>query len=297
MTPGNLIIVPGAGEDLPSVRAAVQAAGAIVQQAWIELASSAVGRGSGAYLAGLQTPESLRYPFDGDPMAVAVFNVAPHAAALEEGFGPYNLASRIDWGRPKVKHGKNGPYLVIPFQHFTPGATAPASRRRSMPAGVYEVVRQLKQGERIKIHPKDGPSVPIHRGERIIGARQGRTISPANTAPFVQQRRIWIQGHPLTQHPGAERPPDAFAAARALGASGNTLRASPSIFEGMQKSNGRYMTFRIIKPTSNWIMPGRPGLHLVDKVAANTEARIRALIGEALARDAAQAVGDALSGQ
>lgn len=295
MTTGRLIIAPGGDGDLPATRAAVQAAGELVQQAWIQLASAAVGHGAGEYLAGLQGPDSLRYPLDGDPLAVAVFNVAPHAAALEDGFAPFNLASRIDWGRPKVKHGKNGPYLIIPFQHFTPGATAASSRRRSMPAGVYAVARHLKAGERIQLNPGSGPAVPIHQGERVVGSRSGRTVTPANQAPFVNSRRLWVRGQPIMQHPGAHPSPESSTGARALGHPPG-MRASPSIFEGMQKSGGRYVTMRVIKPTSSWIIPGRPGLHLAERVTAMTEAKVRALIAAALVQDARDAIAEALSG-
>lgn len=304
MTSGNLILVSGEGRgeaDLPALRAAVRAAGGIVQQAWIQLASGqALARDSGSYIAGLQQPGSVRSPFEGDPYAVAVFNLAPHAAVIEEGHGPFSLPSRINWGRPSVRRGKNGPYIIIPFQHFTPSASAPSSRRRSMPAGVYEVARQLRPGERIALHPREGDAMPVQRGDRVVAMRQGRTISPTNPAPFTESRRIWIRGQPEAQHPGGARSPQSIAAGLELGQAGSPFRTSASIFEGLQKLPGqgggsKYMTFRIITPRSQgWIIPGRAPTHLSQRAAAATEAEVRHVLTEALSADAARIIGESL---
>lgn len=291
---GFIVAVPAGSADLPLLRAAIEQAGGIVREAWERLAESVLTRGTGAYVQGLQGPDSTRYPLDGDPLAVGVFNMAPHAGAVEDGFGPFNLADRVDWSRPSVKHGKNGPYLIIPFRHFSPGARTASSRKRSMPAGVYDVARQLKQGERIQLKQPATPGVALHRGDRVVASRHGRAVVPTSTGAFTKPRRVWIQGQPHTQHVGGERSPAAAAAAKGLGLPAG--RVSPSIFDGLQRSSTGYATFRVLTPKSSWVIPGRPGLGLAARAASVAEPEIRRMLADALARDVAAAVEGALSG-
>lgn len=319
---------PGAGVEFTALAAAVRHAGELQRQAWSKKASGElVDRDTGAYLAGLRQPDSFRYPFDGDQFTVGVFNVAPHAAPIEYGHGAFNLAQRIRWGQtPASRLSKSGKwYMVIPFRHFTParagGGATPARFRRSMPASVYNIARRLGPGERLTFHPgqivaRTGAITRKAGGRQQmvamhgIGPAGGRILEVRASAPrraaHQTTRELDIGGgRTVKQYPGRAKSPRSIHAgiedARAKGMQPpSPFRATSSIFEGMVRTGAaghtRYMTFRVITPDSQWMIPSRPPAMVARRVAEETGPTIRALFERAYKTDVERAIASAFKG-
>ena len=150
----------GAVDDPASRAKAMQAfrqasflAAEFMRSVWLRVAGSMDIRGgfSGAghtsYLQGIQTAnialENESYSDTAASMTIAVTNTSPHAGIVEDGHAAFSMARAVNWGgSPRVKQGKNGPYLHIPFrhtahaseQHMTDqGYTSSARRSRALP--------------------------------------------------------------------------------------------------------------------------------------------------------------------
>ncbi len=323
---GYLLNVPmpvaPAGVDFPRLREAVRRAGILQLETWGRLADGeAVNRLTGAYLAGLRTEDSFQYPFDKDRLAVGVFNNARHAAAIEYGHPPYNLASRIRWGRtPKSRWSKRQGrwYILIPFRHYTParaGEGASVGREKaSMPKAVHEIAKTLRPGERLTGKPgrivaeHEDVEKTVFRRQVVIGTRGRGPGRPAD--------------HPLGEHPGGRyvtpnkretqeliaqpqaKSAPSFAAAVAAAKAGKREPPSPfhatGRYEGMFKSGARghtqYMTIRTITQHSQWWIPARRGAFVAKKVADVTDPIIRGMFEDAFVKDVEAAMMKALKG-
>lgn len=320
---------PQAGVQFTALAAAVRQVGELQRQSWVKKASGElVDRDTGAYIAGLRQPDSLRYPFDGDQLTIGVFNVAPHAAPIEYGHGAFNLAQRIRWGQtPASRLSKTGQwYMVIPFRHYTParagGGGSPARFRRSMPASVYSLARRLAPGERLTFHPgqivaRTGAITRKAAGGRTqtlavrgLGPAGGRILEVRAGAPrraaHQYAREIDIGGgRTVTQHPGHAKSPRSIQAgiehARVHGGPPpSPFRATSSIFEGMVRTGAaghtRYMTFRVITPDSQWMIPARAPAMVAKRVAEETGPTIRAMFERAYKADVERAIAGAFRG-
>ena len=307
-------------------------AGEFQRQTWLKLASGeVVDRRSGAYINGLREQNSLQYPYEGDQFTVGVFNMAPHANVIEHGHGAFNLAARINWSGGKVRRGKRGPYLIIPFRHMTPakagGGATPSRFKRAMPGSVYAIAKQLQKGERLTFkgaarvaqHNQqvkargravgvrglgpgrpEGHSLGFHPGGRVLAA----TSPAALRAAHANSRKVNIGGgRHITQYPGHAKSPASIAAGIDLARQGKGDLPSPfrrerSIYEGMVKTgdtgNTRYMTFRVITPASQWIIPAQPARNVAQRVSRDTAAQVRDLLEQAVKRDIERTIGAAL---
>lgn len=269
----------GAPVQFLALRAAVFQAGQLIKAAWLHAADGQiVNRSNGDYIAGLRGAGSFRYPLDGDRFAVGVFNVARHAAVIEDGHPAFNLATAIDWGNtPKSKPTKAGSwYIVIPFRHYTPpraGEGATVSRfKKSMPGAVHRVAKKLEPGEHMTFYDRAshetvadvtaGRHGAIKLGERRLGpgrpddhplgpSPRGRylhvTSPAARSAAFAGRTEVDAGGGKVVvRHPGQVKSPASHQAHiqhwKDTGKNGpepSAARKEWSIYEGMIKSGAK----------------------------------------------------------
>jgi hypothetical protein len=111
---------------------AVEAAGDLAVQTWLNVAASKFKHSQGEYANGIVS--GAKYPYQSDRLHYKIIHTSPRAKSLEEGFGAFDMKKALDTST-KVRIGKDGKkYLVIPFQHGTPGTTS----MRAMPKEVYD---------------------------------------------------------------------------------------------------------------------------------------------------------------
>lgn len=242
----------------------------IVLAECLQLASGHVA--SGDYLAKFSVEGAIRYPYKGDPDAVAVVNTSAHASFVEEGHEGFHLPSRIrHW---KIgKHGQR--YLHIMFRHYTPGDAGGGITQRArqmMPEEVYARAEKLRPRQRLLM--------PTGRGSY----RQSKSYD------FYRKA---FGGLPTELETLLKHSPQPH---------GYTWKASP--YAGMKKvgratpkggGHTRYITFRTITPDSTgWYIPPSPGLHIMQRAIQNTAPDIWAVIDAAVAADLAQLAADAV---
>jgi hypothetical protein len=318
LDPAKMEQAQGQGFDFPALRAAVVEAGFVLRSKWADLASGPMlNRLTGDYVNHLNAPDAVRQSFEDDPFAVAVFNTARHAAAIEDGFAAFNLAERINWPSPKTRYNaEGGMYLIIPFRHYTPngggeGATV-GRMKASMPASVHQVAVELQPKERLTFKPPKTPMqtvITAGGNTRGIGPAGGKFLTPGNKRATrdatASATRVPVGvGKEVWQHPGPVKSPQSIAAGRAHAqATGqkepSRYRVEDSIYEGMRKTGAanhtQYMTWRVITPDSQWWVPGQEGKHIAKAAAEEAEPAIRTLFAEAFAQDVEAALARALA--
>lgn len=304
--------------DLAVTRAAVERAGEVVRQEWVRLAGAAVGRASGDYVAALARDQATTYPYDGDDLAVAIINDAPHAGIIEWGFEAFNLASKIRWGQTKAskKNKKGGWYINIPFRHYTPGGKTPASRKAGMSGALYQVAKRLQPGQRLT---SDAARITAGKHQEVH-TDAGKLIAVQS----VKQQEVRWQALGMTStidRPGSRLAPTSAKTRAAMNASRPKTAASliggleiaqksggnlpdphrkSGIQEGMFKAGApghtQYMTIRTITPQSSWVIPSRPGAHLAEQAARATDLPVRMMLEEAFRADVQAHLLKALTG-
>lgn len=172
------------------------------------------------------------------------------------------LADEIERGRPardlkkmldtsmKVRKGKKGRYLIIPFRHNTPGNTAHAP---AMPSSIFKQAGQMEKSL-ITGHSKRESATGAYsiktKQKYLVRQREyswgGRL--PAGLAPKMKS-------HHAT---------DIYA---------NMVRMNTS--SGKQKSS-EYLTFRIMSEnqTGKWIVPAKPGLWIARRIAEGVNKKV-----------------------
>lgn len=177
----------------------------------------------------------------------------------------YKLAGQIERGRPardlkkmlqtsrKVRAGKNGRYLIIPFRHNTPGNNALA---RSMPDHVYGAAKALSPSYLLPPGTVNAPTrvsasghvVPQHSykwGGRLPAGMTNKMRPHHKTDPYAGMVRF------NTSTPGAK--------------------------------SSAYLTFRVMSEKSTgWIVAPRPGLYLAKKVAEGLQPVLSDAVGKAV---------------
>lgn len=279
---------------LTATRRAVADAGEFLQQLWGKLARELVPSRTGDYINGIQSGDSLRYPFEGDDLAVGVFNTAPHAWIIEEGHAAFDLAKAIRWGSTlKSRRGKRGWYIIVPFRHYTParsgeGATA-GREAAAMPRSIYDIAKRMETGGRLTFKPGSvrtvvdrvltpkGATTALH-GHNSAGRPVTEVVSPA-----------------LRKKHGAPTPRSAASVAADLdlargghGSPGSPWHATSKL-EGITKTGApghtQYMSWRIITPNSRWIIPAQQGKHVAERVAEQGKTPVEAMIKAAFEAD------------
>lgn len=244
------------GLPLPRTQAAMQAAAEIVRATWVSMAQSGryFGVNTGSYTAGLFQPESIQYPYEGNPYAALVQNVSPYAQVLEEGHAGFHLPDHVRWGQLRSTHrSKKGVwYIRIPFRHFTPrqgpAGVTPMAQRQMMSAAMYRIARSLRPGERL-----------------TAGATRGQAVHAPGLSPYVPAYARNIR-------PGYTH---------------------ASIHEGMRRlpavapqRGSRYQTWRTMTQNSpGWHIPPRAGTHISDHVALQVTPQLTELLQAAVTAD------------
>lgn len=111
----------------------VQGLGAAALQFWKKQAQEKLRSSSREYV------QALTMENGDQKVVITLTGVLPNL--IENGFGGGNMR---DWmlRSSRAKQGKNGKYLVIPFQHGTPG-TGGHNVGNVMPGSIYSVARKL----------------------------------------------------------------------------------------------------------------------------------------------------------
>lgn len=233
---------------LPRVHEAVGLIASQAQQQWADAVMKAPGIWSEEKKA---YASSIKWSYVGDF----------HARVTTD----YDKATEIEHGRPardlklmlntsmKVRQGKKGRYLIIPFQHNTPGNSAHA---QAMPGSVYQLAAQL------------APSRVTGMGRRTsgTGAWDTGTKKPATVAQRKYQWGGRLEGDGIARnHQGMVR------------------------FDTKGQGDVRhstYLTFRVMSESSSgWIVPAKPGLNLVQNVVNGLNPVAEQVIAEAVKRD------------
>jgi len=248
---------------LPNTSKAVHQSTEMVQQRWIDNASGAFHRPTGAYLLGIQ--EGLNYPYQNDEYRGAVINTAPHARFVEEGTKMHDMKKML-WTSDKVRISKKGKrYLIIPFRHGTPSAGSHEGGKgtqratlQTMPKSIHEMAKNLS------ISRQTGASL--------------RT-NPATGRPVIRHTYQW----------GGRLKAQDLSAAGLSGLNKKTnWKSSP--YANMVKMGGEgqttYMTFRIMHEDSKgWIHPGTPPRKIAEKTWNEMKPVVQIVIGDAAEKD------------
>lgn len=255
----------------PQVEQAIQRAvvdmGQYSLQLWEQYALERGVRSVG-YLTGIANPVLGRVA--GSEFGIELTNPYKLAEIIEEGHAAFHLPSRINWSGPKVKQGKNGPYLHIPFRHRAfqteeqlerSGATL-QQRRGMLPPDIYTQAHALKPTLRHNAGPQYDAAGNYRAADQYAwGGRLG-----AGRSGFTGGR------HGLVEHTRGER---------AVAGGGVNPAWKGSKFGGLfkvgAKGHGSYLTIRTITPTSQgWNIPARVGLHIVARVGSTLNGPIGA---------------------
>lgn len=199
----------------------------------------------------------------------------------------YQYADEIDNGRPakdlkkmldtssKVRRTKDGRrFLVIPMRQNTPGNDALAP---SMPPEIGKLALNLSAsnvtgsgtrpaGEITIISRKSGMQASTHQTPYLSDRKTGKTHMVANNSYAWGQRMT-----PAMLH----------------GQSKSDQRKYAGMVRMKEASGGStYLTFRVMMEGSpGWIVPAKPGLHLVKKVVDELQPLADAALTEAFKRD------------
>ena len=241
---------------LPNTVHAVKVCLTALQYTWKSYAMGATVPGTSIRIVnpGGEYARSIKISSGG--LGGTVFSDSPHAKYIEEGIRATDLKQTLPFGK-KSRMGKNGPYLIVPFQHGTPD-----SHNAPMPNAFYAQLRQL-----------------IKDGEFKTSMVKKQTYSSANAAGEMIKRRTYqwgskAQGVPLSNLEGM------------------VVFNVPS---SKKEKRGGYITFRIISanpPKKNkekwrdsWVVPARDGLKLASWTVTNTTTFIQEQLQAGIRKD------------
>jgi len=119
----------------PDRQRIVKGIGAAAMHYWKTLAQQQLRSSARDYTAGLELKEGR----DGRGATIELNGQLPNM--VEQGWSGGDMRSWL-LNSPKAKQGKNGPYLVVPFRHGTPG-TSGRNVGAPMPGPIHTVVKKL----------------------------------------------------------------------------------------------------------------------------------------------------------
>lgn len=289
---------PDPARVLPAIRAATMEAAQAAKQLWILRATQKNISDSGDYVRGIQEEGNVQVTHTKSSglsleLHVTITNTSPHASIVEDGHGAFHLPSRINWGSsPRVKRGKNGPYLHIPFRHHTPpkagGGATRAATRSQMPQDIYRRAQRLQR----RVATRAGP-IRNAAGQFLAADRYSRSKGPARLNSNVDGVRVGPGGQAVVHRHTTARP----VAGRIKGRQVENPAWQTSRFHGMIKTgparHTRYLTIRTITPESRgWHIPAQMGHGIAREVqlalthgplASRIESMFNRRIQEALA--------------
>lgn len=195
--------------------------------------------------------KSITWSMTGDFKAV-VEATYKHAQEIEQGRPPRDLKKMLGTSL-KVRQGKKGRYLYIPFRHNTPGNDAHA---KSMPSHVYDLAKGL------------APS-------RVVGQTTRQSQQQGKTHLTVPQNIYhWGSSLPagLTKKQKPHHKTDIHA---------GMYRFDTSTPGGAKSS--AYLTFRTMSERSpGWIIPAQPGQNIAKGVADKMQPKAETAFSQAI---------------
>lgn len=235
----------------------------------------------GNYVRKIQEPEVELLPAtpNGLAFAIRIANTHKLARIVEDGHAAFHLPSRIDWSGPKVKHGKHGPYLHIPFRHRAHVTDDRAddlgfrvsSRRAILPQRLYAEAAKLRSRIPLRqgpIYDADGKYVAADRyrwtrkgeGTRLDGDGGGANyLGGTDRGAEEHQRSERIIAGRINGRPAVN---PAWQTSKYAG-----------LFKTGDPGHTAYLTVRTITPTSQgWNIPARVGLGIVREATARLRA-------------------------
>lgn len=281
----------GAGEK--EVRDALEAGAFLgaqfLQGLWLKVAQSMnVRGGSGSeqsYVSGIESAEITKVSTGGSgtaesSMLEVVFelrNTSPHADLVENGHDAFHLPSAMSWNSPRVKQGKNGPYLHVAFRHAAfvdtaqrgPSGMTLQARRAMMPDEVYQQAKRLMYRQPLRQGPIIAGGQFVAADRYTWSATNGpKRIRRGDVQPDVYKMDAGGQGELFLERRGPRTVEN-----RAGKVVGTNPSWKSSKYEGLFKSGTKghasYMTIRTITPRSaGWNIPAVPGKHIAARVAA-----------------------------
>lgn len=189
------------------------------------------------------------------PYSAVVITSLKIADEIETGQPARDLKRMLD-SSPKVREGKRGRYLVIPFRHNTPGNSALAP---AMPKQVHQKAKYLSLSTIAGTGTR-----PSGTGAYDIGTRKRLTVPkstyqwggalPAGAAPKLKPSHTT----------------DPYAGMRRFDTS-----------TGKAKSSS-YLTFRIMGAwqTGAWTVAAKPGLYIAQGVQREVETKLRTALAD-----------------
>lgn len=311
---GALGLGPDGQEDIDAAmqafRTAATLAGEFIRGVWLQVAGAMdirggfSGAGATTYLQGIRSAvvsiESETIGTNHAEIVIVLQNTSPHAGLVEEGHAAFSLVRAIDWGSTtgRIKRGKNGPYLHIPFRHTTYQSPAQAddsgmtyaSRKAMMPRDVTLAARKLAATIRHNAGPVYRHQVTMvngvaHASRQFVQADRytwgDRLRRPGSTAIAVAPAGVDHTGRPFAVALQERR------GARNVGrdASGRMLKNPAwqtgrfdNLFRTSQPGGGStYMTIRTITPNSRgWNIPAMVGRHVAKRVATALQSGVGA---------------------
>lgn len=191
---------------------------------------------------------SLKWDYVGDnPFHARVTTDYKYADEIENGRPPRDLKVMLNTSLKArvVQNGKNAGkrYLIVPFQHNTPGNSAHAP---AMPDSVYQLASKL------------APSKVTGMTKRVsqTGAWDTRTQKPA----MVPQRKYQWGGRLNLNSDSA------WSAAGEASRHHQGMMRFDTAGQGKVK-HSTYLTMRVMMEGSpGWVIPAKPGLNLVQGV-------------------------------
>ena len=242
---------------LPRVHEAIGAIAAQGQKNWAHAVMNAPGIWSEEKKA---YASSIKWSYVGDFHARVSTDYAK-ASEIENGRPARDLKLMLNTSM-KVRMSKKGTrYLIIPFQHNVPdsGALAP-----SMPDDIYQLASQL------------APSRVIGMGRRVSGNGAWSTSSRA-PATVPQRQYSWGDRLDFNNENTWMNAPNASRRYQGM------VRFDTS---GLGAKRSTYLTFRVMSENSKgWIVPGKPGLNLLQDVVNGLNPVAEKVIAMAVNRD------------
>jgi hypothetical protein len=174
-----------------------------------------------------------------------------YAEEIEQGRQPKDLKRMLNTSLKVRTSQKGSRFLIIPFQHNTPGANATG---QAMPDEIYDMAKTLSS------------SMVTGQTQRLSGT--GAYDIQSRKRLTVNQN-IYKWGGSLS----GDSIPNRFAGMRRFDTSAGGAKRST------------YLTFRVMSEKSNgWIVPAKPGLFLAKAVAEAMQPKAEKAFQEAVRR-------------
>jgi hypothetical protein len=222
--------------------------GAAAMHYWKKLAQQQLKSTSRDYIAGIELKET---PGGG----VTVELNGQLANMVEQGFSGGDMRAWM-LSSPKAKQGKNGPYLVVPFRHGTPG-TSGRNVGAAMPGPIHTAAKKL-----LGTLSRPGKPVSTTGGQTTIYGKRlhpGLTMRQAARQILKRKEKPW----------------------HATGIYMGMIRKEKLVKGGPQTSG--YQTFRTISakvrvdpndpnsPMKHWVHPGIKPRNIARQVQKHIE--------------------------